>query len=88
MNHEECYGPIPVDTDSELTEVAARQGKSLQELKDFLRVNRLGVFRPGSVPIAEEVTHSGKHQLAYADISATLRKIRDDALANSKFLVF
>jgi|GEM_PF-2600704 len=77
MNPEKRYGPIPIGTDSELTEIAAKQGKSLQELKAFLQVNRLGVFKPGSVPIAEEMTHSGKHQLAYADISATLRKARD-----------
>lgn len=79
MIPEECYGPIPIDSDSELTEIAAKQGKSLQELKDFLRVNRLGVFRPGSIPIAEEMTHSGKHQLTYANIGATLGKIRDRA---------
>lgn len=72
MNPEECYGPIPIDTDSELTEIAAESGMSLQELKEFLQVNRLGVFRPGSVPIAEEVTHSGKHQPTYADMCATL----------------
>jgi len=74
MNPEKRYGPIPIDTDSELTEVAAESGMSLQELKDFLRVNHLGIFRPGSVPIAEEVTHSGRHQLTYDDIGATLRK--------------
>lgn len=77
MNPEKHYGPIPIDTDSELTEVATENEMSLQELKEFLQVNQLGVFRPGSVPIAEEMTHSGKHQLTYADISATLGKIRD-----------
>lgn len=60
MNPEECYGPIPIDTDSELTEIAAESGMSLQELKEFLKVNRLGVFRPGSVPIAEEVKTTDK----------------------------
>ena len=71
MYTEKRYGPIPIDTDSELTEIAADSGMSLQELKEFLRVNRLGVFRPGNVPIAEEATHA-EHQLTYADISATL----------------
>lgn len=61
MNPEKRYGPIPIDTDSELTEIAAESGMSLQELKEFLRVNRLGVFKPGSVPIAEEVLHEDKH---------------------------
>jgi hypothetical protein len=53
MKIEECYGAAPVDTDSELTEVAVRMGMSLQALKEYLRKNNLGIFRPGSVPIAE-----------------------------------